>query len=172
MNASTFLTAIGKHVQLKPEKVSDRPEEILFFRFSYNLDPSSIDPRIVQKPTFFSFCLRLPQHRYFSKEDRVEEIYSSVSKQLSSKTKSKISGIIGVSQKLFTTPDNRGKEDGSSDDDDDNLTVTPNTPKMNILFSNMSNAKIGYYGDLGFLDKQDEFDKCVDENPVLSLIHI
>ena len=38
---------------------------------------------------------------------------------------------------------------------------------MTILFSNMSNAKIGYYGDLGFLDKQDEFDKCVDENPVL-----
>ena len=90
-----------------------------------------------------------------------------VSKQLSSKKESKISGIIGVSQKLFTTPENRGKEDGSSYDDDDNLTVTPNTPNMNILFSNMSNSKTGYYGDLGFLDKQDEFDNFFEKNPVL-----
>ena len=58
-----------------------------------------------------------------------------------------------MSQKLFTTPENKRKKDGSSDDDNDNSTVTPNTPKTNILFSNMSNAKTGYYGDLGFLDK-------------------
>ena len=144
LNASAFLIATGKQVQLKSEKVSDRLEGKSFFRFFYNLDPSLIDPRIVQTPTFFSFCLRLPQHRYFSKEDRVEEIYSPVSKQLSSKTKSKISGIIGVSQKLFTTPENKGKEEGPSDDDDDNSTVTPNAPKMNILFNNMFNAKTGY----------------------------
>jgi len=80
LNASAFLTATDKQVQLKSEKVNDRPEVILFFRFSYNLDPSSIDTRIVQKPTFFSFCLRLPQHRYFTKEDRIEEIYTLVSK--------------------------------------------------------------------------------------------
>ena len=90
---------------------------------------------------------------YFSKENRIEEIYSPVSKQSSSKTKSKISGIIGMSQKLFTSPGNKGKEGGSSDDDDDNSTNPPNTPNMNILFSNMSNAKTGYYGGLGLLDK-------------------
>ena len=28
LNASSFLTATGKHVQLNSEKVSDRPEEI------------------------------------------------------------------------------------------------------------------------------------------------
>ena len=58
LNASTFLTTTGKQVKLKLEKVSDRSEGISFFRFSYNLDPSSIDPRIVQKPTLFSFFLR------------------------------------------------------------------------------------------------------------------
>ena len=58
-----------------------------------------------------------------------------------------------MSRKLFTTPENKGKEDSSSDDDDDNSTLSSNTPKMNILFSNMSNAKTGYYGGLGFLDK-------------------
>ena len=60
LNASSFLTATSKHVQLNSEKVSDRPEEIQFFRYFYNLDSILIDPRIVQKPTFFSFYLRLP----------------------------------------------------------------------------------------------------------------
>ena len=75
LNAFAFLTATSKQVQLKSEKVGDRPDEISFFRFSYNLDPISIDPRIVQKTIFFLFCLRLPQIRYFSKEDRIEETY-------------------------------------------------------------------------------------------------
>ena len=90
-----------------------------------------------------------------------------VSKQSNSKKKSKISEIIGVSQKLFATPENKGKKDDSSDDDDDNLTVTPNTPKMNLLFSNIFNSKIGYYGGLEFLDKQAEFDEVFGKNPVL-----
>ena len=53
LNVSTFLTTTGKQVQLKSEKFADRPEEFSFFRFSYNLDPTSIDPRTMQKPTFF-----------------------------------------------------------------------------------------------------------------------
>ena len=53
LNASAFLIATGKHVQLKSEKVSDRLEGKLFFRFFYNLDSTSISPRIMQKPTFF-----------------------------------------------------------------------------------------------------------------------
>ena len=100
----------------------------------------------MQKSTLFSFCLRLPQHRYFSKEDRIEEIYSPVSKQSISKKNSKITGIIGFSQQLFTTPETKGKKEGTT-------TVTPSTPKMNILFTNISDAKTGYYGGLGLLDK-------------------
>ena len=97
LNASAFLTATGKQVHLKSEKVSDKPEGISSFRFSYNLDPSSIDPRFMQKPIFFSFCLRLPQHMYFPKEYRIKVICSPVSKQSISNKKSKISGIIGFS---------------------------------------------------------------------------
>ena len=52
LNASAFLTATGKQVQLQSEKVSYRPEIISFSRFSYNLDPSLIDSRIIKKPTF------------------------------------------------------------------------------------------------------------------------
>jgi len=101
----------------------------------------------VQKPTFFSFYLRLPQHRYFSKKI----VFAGV-KVVEFKKNSKISEIIGVSQQLFTTPETKGKKDDSSDDDDDNSTVTPNTPKMNILFSNISDSKTGYYGGLEFMD--------------------
>ena len=53
LNAFAFLIATGIQVQLKSEKVGDRPEGISFFRFSYNLDPISIDPIIIQTPTFF-----------------------------------------------------------------------------------------------------------------------
>ena len=70
---------------------------------------------------------------------------------------------------MFTTPETKGKKDDSSDGDDDNSTVTPNTPKMNILFSNISDTKTGYYGGLEFLDKQDEFDKIFGKT--LSCFH-
>ena len=38
---------------------------------------------------------------------------------------------------------------------------------MNILFSNISDTKTGYYSGLEFLDKQDEFDKVFGKTPVL-----
>ena len=83
-----------------------------------------------------------------------------MSKQLSSQKKTKISVIIGVSQQLFTSPKTKGKKD-------DTTTATPSTPKMNILFSDISNSKTGYYGSLEFLEKQDEFDKVFGKNSVL-----
>ena len=86
-----------------------------------------------------------------------------MSKQSSSK-KSKISGVIGVSQQLFTTPETKGKKDNSSNDDNDKSTVTPSTPKINIFFSNIYDTKTGYYDGLEFLDKQDEFDKVFGKN--------
>ena len=80
-----------------------------------------------------------------------------MSKQSISKKNSKISGLIGVSQQLFTTPETKWKND-------DTTTTTPNTPKINILFSNISDSKTRYYGGLEFLDKQDEFDKVFGKN--------
>ena len=53
LNALAFLTCTGKQAQLTSDKLADRPENLILFRFSYNLDPSMIDPRITQKPTFF-----------------------------------------------------------------------------------------------------------------------
>ena len=58
------------------------------------MDLSLIDPRIVQKPTLFSLYLRLPQHRYFSEENRIEEIYLSVSKQSTSKNNQRLAELL------------------------------------------------------------------------------
>ena len=46
INASVFMTGTGYKVQMKSEKLKERPEGISFFRFDYNLDPSVIDSRI------------------------------------------------------------------------------------------------------------------------------
>ena len=82
LNRSAFLTTTSKQARLKSEVLFNRPEGISFFRFSFNLDPMSVDYRINQRLTFFLFCFRLPQHRYRKKEDRIEEIFSPAVKQL------------------------------------------------------------------------------------------
>ena len=63
LNVSAFLNETGKQVNLMTNKLEKRPEEITFFHFSFNLNHLSINVRIKQKPMFFSFCIRLPQHR-------------------------------------------------------------------------------------------------------------
>jgi len=70
-HASDFLTVTGAQAQLKSDKLAERTESLSFFRFSYSLDPSTIDSRIIQKPSFFSCCLCLPQRRYCKKENRI-----------------------------------------------------------------------------------------------------
>ena len=60
LNAAAFIGATGKQLTLASEKLSDRPDGLSFFRFSFSLDPVSIDTRIRQKPVFFTFYLRLP----------------------------------------------------------------------------------------------------------------
>ena len=90
LDTLAFLTDMGKQANLTSEKISNRPENVSFFRLSYNLDPSSSNPRLTQKPTFFSFCLRLPQYRYYKTDDRVKMIYSLVAK----------SGVAGIGSKM------------------------------------------------------------------------
>ena len=52
LNRSAFLTTTSKQAQLKSEALSGRPEGILIFRFSFDIDPVGIDYRIKQRPTF------------------------------------------------------------------------------------------------------------------------
>jgi len=73
---------------------------VTFSWFSYNnLNPFSVDKRIKQKPTFCSFCLRLPQHKCYKKEGTVEETFSPATKKKPGK--SKMTGLVGKVLKLI-----------------------------------------------------------------------
>jgi len=132
LNASAFLNATGKQLQLQSEKLTDRSAGIIFVRFTYHHNPADINPRIKQKPTVFSFCLRLPQHRYFKIEDRIEEILSPVSKK--SPKKSRMARIFDTPTKLFSTPSNDDTEEKEDSGSRDCSEDTNGTPKMNVLF--------------------------------------
>jgi len=184
LNAVAFLNFANKQLYLSSKKLSDRPEGMLFFRFSFNLDTSSIDDMIIQEPIFFTFCLSLPQHRYYKTEKKVEENFSPVARRSPEKGKqSKMKGLFGTATKLFATLE-KGTEDTSDDDKDgvyDDASVgsavddsddsadvgSKGTPKMNALFGGSSNILIGYFGGLGFIDKQSEFNNTFGSDPVI-----
>jgi len=170
LNASAFLTSTGKQAHLNLKKLKDRPDNVPFFRFSYILDPSSAEKRIKQKPTFFSFYLRMPQHTYYKKEGTVEKIFSPATKKKPGK--SKMTGLVGKVIKVnLLSSLAETEEEGSSpnDDDKDNsvATLTARAPKMDALFSSGSNVSIGYLGGLGFLDNQNKFYEVFDKDPML-----
>ena len=63
-----------------------------------------------------------------------------------------------LSKKLFETPEKGNDSDAGRDDkrnDSDGSTVVPTkgTPKMNALFGGKSDVVIGYFGDMGFINK-------------------
>jgi len=170
LNASVFLTSTGKQAHLASEKLKDRPDNVTFFRLSYDSDPSSVDKRIKQKPTFFTFFLRVPQHKYYKKEGTVEDISSPATKKKPGK--SKMTGLVGKVLKvnLFCSPAET-EEGGSSPNDDDKddfvVTLTVRNPKMDALFSRGSNVSIGYFEGLGFLDNQNKFYMVFGRDPML-----
>jgi len=77
-----FLASEGKQLKFSPAAaLADRPEDTTFFRFQYNIDGPAADGRIQTSGNFnFQFCLRIPQHIYYIKERKVEEIFSSARK--------------------------------------------------------------------------------------------
>ena len=124
-----------------------------------------IDPRIKQKPTAFSFYLRLPQHRYFKIEDRIDEIFSPVSKK--SPKKSRMAGVFDTPTKLFSTPSSNDTEEKEDSGSSDSSADANGTPKMNVLFGGSSDMMLEYFGGIKFLDKQNEFDATFGKYPVL-----
>ena len=173
LNGSAFLDASGRRMTLPSELRSARPEGLSFFRFSFSLDPVNIDTRITQKPTFFSFCLRLPQHRYYIQEDKIEEMFSPVKRKSGNRPTRKMASLVGTPANLFNTPMGPGAtvavaavgvEPGAGPID---AATTPATPKMDALFGGSSNVIIGYYGGLEFIDKQEEFDATFGSDPVI-----
>jgi hypothetical protein len=75
-NLSTlaFLSSNSKINKLSSIDPKDRPADVTFFCFRYDLDPTTIDPHIQQPPFSLQFCLRLPQHVYSITDDTFENI--------------------------------------------------------------------------------------------------
>ena len=131
----------------------------MFFRFSFNLDPVSVDYRINQIPTFLSFYLRLPQHGYSKKEEKIEEIFSPAAKQLLQALQPETVDLSGSKVNIFGSPTKKVSSP----------TVDPpkGTPKMSALFNSSSNILIIYYGGVDFLDNKEEFDSTFGKDLVL-----
>ena len=64
LNPNVFLTSIGKTLKFAPTtKLSERLEDLTFFRFQCDLDGHETDKRVMMAEEFsFQFCLRLPQN--------------------------------------------------------------------------------------------------------------
>ena len=162
LNGSAFITAQVRTVQLKSEKLKDRPEGISLFRFAFSIDPAELDERIKQKPIFFMFCLGLTQHCYFAKEDRIEEIFSP--SKAKNNVKSKMANLVGVKIALFRTP-GKGNDTNSVGANGGGTPPIPGTPKMDALFGNTANVTTGYYGGLDFLHIQADFNSTFGTDP-------
>jgi len=76
LNPSTFLNSDGKTLKFAPTKeLSERPEDLTFFRFQCDLDGREIDNRIMMAGDIsFQFCHRLPPHLLNVVNNTVEDI--------------------------------------------------------------------------------------------------
>ena len=83
LNPNAFLNSDGKTLKFAPTAdLSERPEDLTFFRFQCDLDGHDIDRRVMTAGEFsFQFCLRLPQHLLNLADNTVEDIRMSPRKK-------------------------------------------------------------------------------------------
>ena len=56
----------------------------------------------------------------------------------------------------------------ATDNSDESIVIaTQGTPQINALFGGSSNILIDYFGDLDFIDKQEEYNSTFGSNPVI-----
>ena len=130
LNVSVFLTATVKQVQLKSEKFADRPDGLSFFRFSYNLDSTSISPRIMQKPTFFYSAFAYNITGIFG-EKIVLKIF--IRRYQNSRVQRKSQRLVGLLEFRSSYAQHRRLREIMIIHQMTMMT-TPSTPKINILF--------------------------------------
>ena len=83
LNPNAFLNSDGKTLKFAPTgNLSERPEDLTFFRFQCDLDGHDIDRRVMTAGEFsFQFCLRLPQHLLNLADNTIEDISMSPKKK-------------------------------------------------------------------------------------------
>ena len=79
-------------------------------------------------------------------------------------------------KRLFETPRGDASEDSAdepanvqteNDLDDSAVLVAKDTPKMDALFGGSSDVVIGYFGELRFIDRQEDFDSTFGMDPAI-----
>ena len=83
LHPNAFLNSDGKMLKFAPTvELSERPEDLTFFRFQCDLDGQEVDKRVTMAGDFsFQFCLRLPQHLFNVTDNTVEDISVSPGKK-------------------------------------------------------------------------------------------
>jgi hypothetical protein len=83
LHPNAFLNSNGKMLKFAPTvELSERPEDLTFFRFQCDLDGQEVDKRVTMAGDFsFQFCWRLPQHLFNVTDNTVEDISLSPGKK-------------------------------------------------------------------------------------------
>jgi len=164
LTLSAFLASEGKHLNFSPAAaLADRPEDITFFCFQYDLDGPAADARIQTA----GICLRFPQHFYHVKEGKVEEILSSARKLRNMET---MEMFIAELDSTYDTPTKKNlfpaeNKDASAldpvsvgaatKDAGAALAMQSLSPKMKLMYGkDEKEYKKGYYGPLTFFNTQ------------------
>ena len=63
LQAIVFLNMSCKTVNVKSDKLNDRPSGLTFLQFSFEIDSVDTNPRICQKKFDLLFCLLFPKHQ-------------------------------------------------------------------------------------------------------------
>ena len=136
-NLSTlaFLSSNSKINKLSSIDPKDRPADVTFFCFRYDLDPTTIDPHIQQPPFSLQFCLRLPQHVYSVMDDTFEDIagptdLTDCTKELfASSTLDPLAAYHQLD--ITSSPQKKKAPKQDSDSKDEEEDKTPSTPARN-----------------------------------------
>ena len=91
-----FLDSRGASVSMSDfSDLEKRPSDVSFVRFRYNMNGQAVDGRVISTPDFFfSFCLKLPLHKY--------DTTSKTAMLVTTPSVSSNSGGTPVARKLFT----------------------------------------------------------------------
>ena len=186
LNPSAFLNSDGKNVKFTPTiRLSERPEDLTYFRFQCDLDGSELDRRVTTAGEFsFQFCLKFPKHLFHIEGNRVEELITSGRKRgqggnmmdfmndTGSYTSSPAKVLFQEKSDEHGYEGEFDYEEKSKDErvvNEEREAATPKisrggseltavSPKFKGMFGDDDkNHKKGYYGPLTFFNTQQEF---------------
>jgi len=166
LHPSAFLNSDGKTLKFAPTvKLSDRPEDLTFFRFQCDLDGNTVDKRVTKAGDLsFQYCLRLPQHLFNVTNNTVEDISKSPGKESMTDFMHELNSFgtpTSAKKKLFDDNDSvnevdpKDKEMEYVEEDETANAQSVISPKFKGMVGKDDKVhKKGYYGPFNFFNTQ------------------